>query len=398
MSSHKVFRVCPVCGGHDCELLHHQRFLLPEGHPLKDGYDVVCCAHCGFVYADTAATQADYDVFYAEHSMYQQDISIGGGNTPWDADRLAETARYMSSFIQDKNARILDVGCANGGLLKAFRSLGYSNLCGLDPSPVCVANTKDTGIDAFVGILTSIPHNLGIFDVIILSHVLEHILDTDAAIQVIRNALKPDGLCYVETPDALRYASFLKEPFQDFNTEHINHFSQTCIANLFQICAGWRVVDLGKKDIFPWPNNPYPACYVLFRRDEFTGLSVPLRDNDLVSAIKQYIVASRDLLDKIEINLKRTLDLKSDLIVWGTGQLCMKLLVETSLSNANIIAFVDSNSVKWGSVLKGIPIQSPQAVKDTRIPILIASILNQAEIENTIRTKWGLANPVVHLL
>ena len=395
----KAFRVCPVCGGHDCNTLHHQRFLLPEGHPLKDGYDVVCCMRCGFVYADTAATQADYDVFYARHSIYQQAHSIGGGETPCDADRLTATARYVSDFIQDKNARILDIGCANGGLLRAFYTLGYTNLCGLDPSPVCATNTKAAVIEAYTGDFTSMPHGIGFFDVICLSHVMEHVLDLDAAIQAICKVLKPGGLCYVETPDALRYAAFVTTPFQDFKTEHINHFSKLCLTNLFKIRTGWIFVAGGEKTFLLSPNNPYPACHVLFRREEFTSaLSEPIQDNYLISAIMQYIDLSRALLDKIEANLKRTLEIKADLIIWGTGELCKQLLAETSLANANIVAFVDSNPVHWGSVLKGIPIQSPDIIKDINIPILITSMLRQAEIENAIRTKYGLLNPVMHLL
>jgi len=39
--------------------------------------------------------------------------------------------------------------------------------------------------------------------------------------------LKKDGkqIVYIEVPDAARYIDFLYSPFQDFNTEHINHLS-----------------------------------------------------------------------------------------------------------------------------------------------------------------------------
>ncbi len=59
-------RPCPICDGVACAELHTQRFVLPEDHPLRDGYKVVCCDRCGFVYASTPANQADYDAFYAK--------------------------------------------------------------------------------------------------------------------------------------------------------------------------------------------------------------------------------------------------------------------------------------------------------------------------------------------
>ena len=46
--------------------------------------------------------------------------------------------------------------------------------------------------------------------------------------------LKTDGLLYVEVPDAVAYTEYLYAPFQDFNTEHINHFSRG-------LSAPWRV-------------------------------------------------------------------------------------------------------------------------------------------------------------
>jgi len=396
---HDVSRKCPVCEGHQGSTLHHQRFLLPEGHPLTSGYDVVCCEQCGFVYADISATQADYDLFYAQHSIYQNDASSGGGEMPWDSERLTKTAQSIVRFIPDKEARILDIGCANGGLLKAFQRLGYKNLHGIDPSPACVANTRKCGIVATSGYLTETLSNLGSFDVVCLSHVLEHVLDMDVAIRAIRAMVKPGGICYVETPDALRYAPFLKAPFQDFNTEHINHFSTDALVLTFRLRSGWSVVDTGIKEILSSPGNPFPACYALFRRDDMNPvLKIQARDTELQAAAKNYIDASRQLLDKIEANIKRTLDLSNSLLVWGTGQLCMKLLVETSLSTANIISFVDGNPVNWGQKLNGVLIISPQELKDTLHPILIASLLNQTQIENDIRIKWGLSNPVIHLL
>lgn len=127
-------RGCPVCSAAACEVLHYQRFILPEGHPLAAGYDVVCCEQCGFVYADTTASQQDYDAFYARLSKYEDSkTSTGGGSSPEDAQRLQETAACLAEALPDRNARLLDIGCANGGLLGALRKLGYTNLVGMDP-------------------------------------------------------------------------------------------------------------------------------------------------------------------------------------------------------------------------------------------------------------------------
>ena len=189
-----ALRNCPICEEIYCKVLHTQKFVLPEGHPLAGGYDVVCCEHCGFVYADTVATQKDYECFYAKFSKYEDNkTSSGGGDTPWDAKRFEDTALHIGRFLPDTKSRILDIGCANGGLLKTLRKSGFENLCGIDPSPVCVANTQSSGIEAHTGSLFQIPDGLGRFDFIILSHVLEHIRDLKAAIQAIGGLTRAGG-------------------------------------------------------------------------------------------------------------------------------------------------------------------------------------------------------------
>ena len=190
-------RKCPICEGLKAEVLHTQSFVLPEGHPQSDGYDVVCCVRCGFVFADTAATEEDYDRYYAQFSKYEDSkTSTGAGDTPWDARRLTDTARQIAGFLPDRRWRILDIGCANGGLLKCLRELGFENLYGIDPSPVCVANTRILGFEAYTGSLSQLPDNLEQFNCVVLSHVLEHVPKLKQAVQSIYALLTGGGhLC-----------------------------------------------------------------------------------------------------------------------------------------------------------------------------------------------------------
>ena len=98
------------------------------------------------VYADTPATQADYDKFYATCSIYEQPAGASTGTTPpEDLARLEQIGALFAGHIPSKQARILDVGCANGGLLQVLGRLGFRNLVGVDPSPACVENTRSSG-------------------------------------------------------------------------------------------------------------------------------------------------------------------------------------------------------------------------------------------------------------
>ena len=388
----------PDLRGARCAVLHRQKFVLPAGHPLTAGYDVVCCDRCGFIYADTAVSQADYDLFYTQFSKYEdRQTSTGGGDSPWDAERLRDTAAYVAGFLLDSQARILDIGCANGGLLRALRDFGWGNVCGVDPSAACVMNTRTLhGIEAHIGVLAAIPASLGQFDCVILSHVLEHVPSLPAAVASLGDLVRPGGIVYVETPDATRYVEFVAAPFQDFNTEHINHFSPRCLANLFG-AAGWTVRAAGQKVILSAPRMPYPALYTLFARAAHAEPFSLTPDAALRGQIAAYIARSQAELDRISATIAAALRESPELIVWGTGQLTMKLLAETPLGEARITAFVDSNPINQGLQLRGVPILAPDAVRDMSQPILVASTLHQDEIVEIIRSRMGLTNPLILL-
>ena len=359
-------RGCPICEGKTCEVLHTQRFVLPEGHPLADGYDVVCCRGCGYVYADTAVTQQEYDIFYRKYSKYEDaKTSTGGGDSPWDARRLRGVAVAVADFVGSRDARILDVGCANGGLLRALKELGFHDLTGLDPSPACAENTRRVGgVRAEVGSLADLPADFGAFDCVILSHVLEHVQDLRPAVAAVARLTADGGCVYLETPDAARYAECLVAPFQDFNTEHINHFSLGCLVNLAQT-AGLAPERHGFKTLESPPPLPYPAVFAIFRKTPAAEPAAPVPDAELKGQINEYIARSRDLMRSIDARLREAVKESPELIVWGTGQLAMKLLAETALGDARIAAFIDGNPINHGKRLHGRPILAPEAARPT---------------------------------
>ncbi|HML18811.1 MAG TPA: class I SAM-dependent methyltransferase [Bryobacteraceae bacterium] len=387
-------RACPVCESTDAESLHEQRFLLPEGHPLADRYTVVCCRGCGFVYADIVIDQAKFDAFYADCSKYEDaGTATGGGFAAWDQQRLRDTAQEIAKWAP-KDARVLDIGCANGGLLAELRKLGFSRLTGIDPSPACVRNTARLGLESKKGSFSDLA-GLGRFDLIIVSHVLEHVHDLRSALEAIRRILAPAGLVYAETPDASRYHQFIVAPFQDFNTEHINHFSATCLARLFHN-FGFARAGGGAKNVQSSRDSLTPAVFGIFHR---ATSAAPRKDDDLRECILAYIEGSRKLLRQIDAQLDENLLGSPAVIVWGTGQLTMKLLCESSLARQNIAAFVDSNPINQGKSLRGVRVISPQDLSESGLdhPIVIGSLLHGRDITDAIRAKYGLANRLIEL-
>ena len=102
------------------------------------------------------------------------------------------------------------------------------------------------------------------------------------------------------------------------------------------------------------------------------------------------------MMEAIDRQLRRRLRESPEVIVWGTGQLTMKLLCDTALRDAKIAAFVDGNPVNGGRSLGGVPIVRPEQLKNRTAPILIGTLLHTGAIRERM-TALGLPNPVITL-
>jgi SAM-dependent methyltransferase len=393
----KAIRKCPICDWDDAYFLHEQKFVLPEDHPLPDQYDVVRCIRCGFIYADTPASQEIYDDYYAEFSKYtDSQTSIGSGKTEWDAKRLKYTVDQLAPYLPHPKTRVLDIGCAQGGLLYVLKKMGFNNLVGVDPSLGCVLEVQQRDIEAYQGTLLHLPGEIVEFDMVILSHILEHIRDIRSAMKAVWTITKSNGVVYIEVPDALRYLEQSTSPFQDFNVEHINHFSLGSLTNLMQ-SFGFTLAETGQKVIELGPGTTSLVFYTFWRKtSEIIVNYLYHQDMQLNDRILEYIDQSSAILRNMNAKIQSALDKSPQIIVWGTGQLAYKLLAETCLGQAEIVAFVDGNPINHNHKIQNVLVLAPDQIKDKPYPILITSILHQKEIVNKV-LELGLSNDIILL-
>jgi SAM-dependent methyltransferase len=388
-------RQCPQCAATAVQTVHEGRYVLPDGHPLDVAIRVVACDQCGFCFNDTLATRADYDRYYREVSKYADPrLSSGAGYSPEDTARLKATAEAISEFANTLDARILDIGCGAGGLLDSLAALGFHDLTGMDPAAVCAKEVSRRGHCGVVGTFDEHPLSAVSFDGIILGHVLEHVLDLSTALANVARLLRPAGWLYVEVPDASRYGECLIAPFQDFNLEHINHFSAATLRNLLA-SHGWSVSSSGGKTLLLSHGRSYPAVYAVARQDQVEPTGP---DHSLRNALAEYVDKSSKQLARIDGMLREHIG-SQPMLVWGVGQLTMRLLGETSLGRAAITAFIDSNPIHHGRTLAGRPIISPDALASsdmTASPIIVGSLVNVESIEASIRAR-GLGQRIIRL-
>jgi len=373
-------RACPVCLSGERNLLYHQNFNDNKDIALTNQYDVVSCRQCGFVFASGIPSKADFDTYYEKLSKYE--FSHRSGRVAGDyLSYYQKVVDFLEPFIVDKETEILDMGCSTGALLSVFKERGYSRLLGVDPSPSCVKSVKDLyGIDSVLGNIDNL-HSEAKFDLVILSAVLEHLVDIRSAIFKIRDMLTDRGLLFIEVPDAENFVFHLSAPFQQFSVEHINYFSREALKNLLSVCS-FELVKTRQNKI-SLNSIIEPDIFMLARRGgRFDGQIV--KDEISESAIRNYIIASSEEDLVVKKSLQKKLAGIDKIIVWGAGTHTQRLL-NSGLDLSKILFFVDSNASYVGKKLNGIIIKSPNEIRDKTIPILISTRVYQGEITKHIK-------------
>ena len=383
--SKKLLRNCPICKQTNGKILHTQHFSLPDKSILPNAYDVVSCENCGFCFADTSATQADYDKYYNEMSKYEdKNTGTGGGLSPLDKLRMDTVVDLLTQFIPEKSNSIVDIGCANGGMLNCFHEKGFSNLIGIDISQKCVDNVKALGYDSIFGGIFNLENLKGKqFDCLIISHVMEHIRDLSEAAKNLSSLVTEDGLIYIEVPDASNYHNYFFVPYYYFDCEHINHLNITALKNLF-LSQSFECVYFEEKSIVVSDDKSYPVLRTVFKKVKSnTANTLSEKDARVESSINSYIDLSKQHSENNELN--ELVKHNEPILVWGAGMYTLRLLEDGLLDKCNIISFIDKDSNKQGNKINNISIASPDVIKmHAKTPIIIASAIHGKAIKSEI--------------
>lgn len=108
--------------------------------------------------------------------------------------------RFVPTPSVGGKSTLLDFGCGNGGYLEIATRCGYVAY-GIDFDNDAIAGLKSHSHNLYTGdIITA--RNLKIkFDVITVSHVIEHVFDPILHLRILFDLLKPGGFLYIETPN-----------------------------------------------------------------------------------------------------------------------------------------------------------------------------------------------------
>jgi len=103
--------------------------------------------------------------------------------------------------LQRKNAKVLDVGCGRGLLLRAFQRYGC-DVTGTEFSEGAGRFAREVlKLPVRVGLLRELNFPDNSFDVVVMWHVLEHVSDPRPTVAEVSRILRPGGLFLVAVPN-----------------------------------------------------------------------------------------------------------------------------------------------------------------------------------------------------
>lgn len=202
-------------------------------------YDVLHCTNCGHFFTNPTFSKADLDDIYANKYSYDAHSLIESEKKM----RAKKYADYIAAL--DGVSSALEVGCMHGLLLTELQKNGL-RVSGVELDKNAVEYCKKQGLDVTQ---SSIEQHLSKAgkrhdDVIIMSHVIEHIANPKAQLVELRKRMANGGRLVLITPNSKaptrklfgRYWGYWQVPV------HINHFNLDSMQYLLKD-AGFTITD-----------------------------------------------------------------------------------------------------------------------------------------------------------
>jgi SAM-dependent methyltransferase/DNA-directed RNA polymerase subunit RPC12/RpoP len=189
---------CPYCGS---DIFLKVSEIEVRGLPCE----IVICKNCDGCFKPNVLNQ-ETSAYYHEkiHSLLIETDPLQRCSLFDKRVVLYANARFhfVSNLIKLKPGRdlIAEFGCGDGANLIPWKDRGY-DVIGIDFNAEMVKVGRNKGLNLVCGDFLDYDFLDGRPSLVILSHVLNHVTDLNAAVQKAYVATSPDGFVFVETPN-----------------------------------------------------------------------------------------------------------------------------------------------------------------------------------------------------
>jgi SAM-dependent methyltransferase len=209
---------CQLCGSDEFESVSERD---RHGAPLK----TVLCLGCGSITNDPIPGDDELAAFYrSDYRTQYKGAAQPRMRQIWrNFGRLRHHLADNRTFYAGKN-NCLDLGSGSGEFMYMAGAIGI-DCVGVEPNAGYAAYARETlGLNVLAQTLEETSFGDRQFDLIRLSHVMEHMRDPVRSLKVLRNWLADDGVLYIEVPN-IRAEAAQKMRGKMFHYGHIFNFS-----------------------------------------------------------------------------------------------------------------------------------------------------------------------------
>lgn len=194
---------CPACSGSTFEDLIDFGTIPKSGTYLESPDDEFPCIRHAYEFCASCGLIRQKNIETASH-----DYTLVPRATTRQFPKYIDAIITSLSFHGVSSANVvIEIGSNDGGFLERLTSAGFSRVFGIEPSIPCAELSRAKGhqvllkhwdADTSAAVLKA--H--GPARAIVCRHTLEHVPRPLEFLQAIRSALAPDGIAFIEVPDA----------------------------------------------------------------------------------------------------------------------------------------------------------------------------------------------------
>ncbi|MCE5250862.1 class I SAM-dependent methyltransferase [bacterium] len=223
---------CPICG----ETVFSRPIM--ENTVFGQPFDVYFCVSCELYFLPSQPSGELIRDYYAkEYYSTQQRSAVSYALRSWFSKmRALSQYQYIGRHTGPAGGKeMMEIGSSDGSLIALYKQNGWK-VKGLEYSEFSIKKAREKyRIELEPKDIFEIHPDRCRFDLIIFSHVLEHMPDPLRVLEHCKTLLKPGGIVFIELPQAPLGSECRKEElFQYLNTTHLFDFRTQSLAKLIE--------------------------------------------------------------------------------------------------------------------------------------------------------------------
>lgn len=188
--------------------------------------DLLRCENCEFVFASPMPSDAELEMY---NTGYFESAHGGHPKSPSAIAFFSGINKlrceYVSQILEKKNfaaTRVLEIGPGQGYLASYWLSKNpNSSYYGVETDVTCHDILKKIGVKILLP--EQVESSIDQVDLVIMTHVLEHVSDPLSFLQIVTRKLKKDGALFIEVPcNDWQHKEYYEPHLLFFNRNSIN--------------------------------------------------------------------------------------------------------------------------------------------------------------------------------